>query len=47
MIAGAARIIFVLFCTDKRTKEGCDLGSDVGSVQSRHGCVGPVLLKKP
>jgi len=37
---------FVLFCIGKRTREGCDRGSEVGTIHYRWG-EGPVLLRKP
>jgi len=36
-----------LFCIGKRTKEGCDHGSEVGTVHSGRDGEGPVPLKNP
>jgi len=36
----------VLSCIDKRTKEGCDRGSDVGTVISGRGGKVPLPLRK-
>jgi len=41
MFAGAARRILL------RTKEGCDRGSEIGTVYSGRSGKGPVPLKKP
>jgi len=45
--AGAARILLSLSCTSKRTKEGCDRGSEVGTVHRGRDEEGPVPLRKP
>jgi len=37
----------VLSCIDKRTKEGCDRGGEVGTVHSRRDRKRPVPLRKP
>jgi len=37
----------VLSCIDKRTKEGCDRGSEVGTVHSGKDGEGPAPLWKP
>jgi len=37
----------VLSCIGKKTKEGCDRGSGVGTVHSRRDGKGPVPLRKP
>jgi len=46
--AGAARILlFVLSCTGKRSREGFDRHSEVGTVHSGQGGEGPFPLRKP
>jgi len=37
----------ILMCLDKRTKEGCDLGSEVGTFHSGLGGEGPIPLRRP
>jgi len=37
----------ILSCLDKRTRKGCDRGSEVGTVHSGRDGEGPVSLRKP
>jgi len=37
----------VLSCIGKRTREGCDRGSEVGTIHSGYDKEGPVLPMKP
>jgi len=37
----------VVSCMDKRTKEGCDHGSEVSIIHSRRSGEGPVPLRNP
>jgi len=48
MSAGAARrVLSILSCISKRTKKGCDRGSEVVTVHSGRERKGPVSLRKP
>jgi len=47
MTAGATRRNFLLFYPAQRRKEGCDRGSEVGTVHSERDGEGPVSPRKP
>jgi len=49
MSAGVARRILLPFfsCVGKRTREGCDRGSEVRTVHNGRNGEGPVPLRKP